>query len=436
MVVDNILNNKVVPTTERWSAAGWDLPVTTKQTVSFALKCTRAKRPVQPLAQVIEALVDIGEKRDWITEDHYHQIIDRTGTTLKFLRASLGRINEWMANMRAYVATLGTPTAAGLAYRDGVMTRGIRTALIMAGDASSVAPMALIPAVLAGARTVAKASSADPMPPFLFLQALLKRGIDVPQLLYLNSASEHDRELIRMMIKECEQSVVYGEDRTVEGIYAPIGLSRAHKAIGFWSGRSGIIVRPDADLELAARCILEGTDERGNRCVCTKKAFVPRSLQRELESELLRQVRALHRGDPHHPDTDVGVLDPGIRSDALAAVAGDELLFDQDVILARVRRDSPLMRDELPYPIVGLYYHGDDEDPIELANSAVASTPTGWTLALAIVTRSQDEFERIAAGVHACKVLHNRPSNFMDHATPHQGIHLCWELMRPKAYIR
>src|SRR5207302_5559995 len=91
---------------------GWQLPETTEADVAFALKCTRKPLPM-PFDQRLDALAAMGKSASWIGEADYDLIIERTGTTRKYLRRSLGRINRRPAEIHRYAASLGEASARG-----------------------------------------------------------------------------------------------------------------------------------------------------------------------------------------------------------------------------------------------------------------------------------------------------------------------------------
>ena len=82
-----------------------------------------------------------------------------------------------------------------------------------------------------------------------------------------------------------------------------------------------MIVFPDADLALAAKSIIFGaTEDRGNRCISTKKVFAPRSVARQFEERLLAEAVQLKRGEPTQDDTDIGSLHAAARQVGEAAL--------------------------------------------------------------------------------------------------------------------
>lgn len=428
--IENIIDNRLVESKARRDLAGWSLPEASEQETALALKSCRA-RPSSSISENIEAIIAIGQEGRWIEDDHLKQISSRTGSTIKYLRTSIQRLNRWMAGLEESIMQHGRPTEWGYRERTGLWTGSLPTTLVLAGDATAVGPLAIAHSVLAGARTIVKGSRYEPLAPFLFIKALIAQGVAAPNLLFFDSSSETGAAQLRHLIENTKQSVIYGEDRTINTIYGRVQGDASHKKIGFWAGRSGVLVMSDADLPTAARCIAIGTGEdRGNRCVSTMKAFIPTDLMSDLLPLLIRTTDAFKRGDPTDPETDIGRLDPAARKEAMAAAVTADILYDNQVVYVKCGDGHVLLREEMPYPICAIRTYSSKEDPIAIINESTRETSAGRSLELSIVTQNDSVFEDIAARVHACKVLRNRPTTDLDHTTPHQGIYLFKELMR------
>ena len=430
--IDNIVNGRIVTADRHTNDAGWNLPRTTDHHLETALKSLGAHRP-RPLGDMTSALSAIGRDATWITDSHLMLVSQRSGSPIKYLRYSLDRFNDWLANIDDYVSTLGGVDASGHLVRGGLTHRGgISTSMVLAGDELTLAPWTLSHAVLAGSAIVAKPSSIEPLSAFLFCDALIRRGVQGVNLLALDSTDPTDRLRVRELITNTDQSVVFGEDQTIARVYGDLAFMASHKPIPYWSGRSGAVVYPDCDVDLVARSIIAGaTEDRGNRCISTKKVFAPRSMAGELEARLAAHADDLVRGAPTDPATDIGVNEAGARLRAEAASASSDVIYDRDLIIARTDDHSQLISEEAPYPTIGLRYYADDDDPIAIANDSVRAAPSGRSLVMSVFADDSAEFERAAANLRAAKVLHNAPTSEWDPSRTHQSMHLCVELMRP-----
>lgn len=78
-------------------------------------------------------------------------------------------------------------------------------------------------------------------------------------------------------------------------------------------GNAGVIIEPDADLDLAAqRCVTGGFAYAGQTCISVQRIYVQATVYDRFLKTLIAKVRALKSGDPSDPGTVVGpVIDEG-----------------------------------------------------------------------------------------------------------------------------
>jgi acyl-CoA reductase-like NAD-dependent aldehyde dehydrogenase len=181
-------------------------------------------------------------------------------------------------------------------------------------------------------------------------------------------------------------------------------------------GSSGaLVVLQDADVERAAAAIAHsGYTNAGQNCVSTQRVIVHASRRDELVEHLAARVGALRPGDPADPRT---TLSPLIDAGEAARVAGwiassggevlcgggrDGAVVEPAVVLAP-GIDSPLWRDELFGPAVGVRPVPDDAEALRLANA------TRFGLAMSVFTRDLDRATRFAHGLRAGIVNVNPP---------------------------
>jgi acyl-CoA reductase-like NAD-dependent aldehyde dehydrogenase len=81
-------------------------------------------------------------------------------------------------------------------------------------------------------------------------------------------------------------------------------------------GNAGVIIEPDADLDLAAqRCVTGGFAYAGQTCISVQRIYVHAAVYDGFLEKLIHKVRALKSGDPSDPGTVVGpVIDQGAAS--------------------------------------------------------------------------------------------------------------------------
>ena len=78
-------------------------------------------------------------------------------------------------------------------------------------------------------------------------------------------------------------------------------------------GNAGVIIEPDADLDLAAqRCVAGGFAYAGQTCISVQRIYTHAAVYDRFLEKLVTKIRALKSGDPSDPGTVVGpVIDQG-----------------------------------------------------------------------------------------------------------------------------
>jgi acyl-CoA reductase-like NAD-dependent aldehyde dehydrogenase len=198
------------------------------------------------------------------------------------------------------------------------------------------------------------------------------------------------------------------------------------------SGLNPAIVLADADLDLAADCIVAcGTALAGQKCTATRRVLVDQAVAGALTERLAGRVAALRVGDPRDPDTDVGPL---IGADARAAAdaavrrslelgarvlaradapAGDALFAP--VLLGGLAAADPLRARELFAPVLSL----DTFDPPAQAWALANAAPYG--LSAAVYGRDAGLLAEAAETVRAGVLAINRRGDDVTLEAPFGG---------------
>jgi aldehyde dehydrogenase (NAD+) len=153
-------------------------------------------------------------------------------------------------------------------------------------------------------------------------------------------------------------------------------------------GKNPAIVLADADLEDAAVQVVRGAMlATGQRCTATSRVYVERSVAPRFRELLRERVQDLVVGDPFDEDTDVGPLASAEQRDTVAGylqVARDEeaevitgggdgdpvdgSCFVSPTVLAGVRADSVLVREEIFGPVLVVEEIDGFDSAMEAAN--------------------------------------------------------------------
>jgi acyl-CoA reductase-like NAD-dependent aldehyde dehydrogenase len=296
------------------------------------------------------------------------------------------------------------------------------------------APMMLVHALLAESPIVIKTSGVDPFTPYLFVKALVREGIKTPQLLHLESGTQHGPAQIGRLIQNTGQSMVFGEDATLDKVYdsLPAGHHN-HKKIPFWTGRSGTIVLDDADLPFAAQCVIESAIwNSGRSCVNTKKVFCSSQIAGELEALIVAEADKLRRRPYDDYYCDVGPQRAEFKDHVLGHVPVTDLIYERDLLIARCQERSSLLHEEYPYPVIALV-SGPSDELVRMANGSVRDTPSHLSMNMAVFTRDRERFDRCVDDLLAYKVTWNGTTNPFWVFDAHQGMFFFQEMMRVKA---
>ena len=164
-------------------------------------------------------------------------------------------------------------------------------------------------------------------------------------------------------------------------------------------GKNPAIVLADADLEDAAVQVVRGAMlSTGQRCTATSRVYVEQAAAERFKDLLCAQLERLTVGDPFDETTDIGPLASAEQRDAIAGyleiareeqvevIAGGTIddaggCFVAPTLLAGVRADSRLIREEIFGPVLVL-------EPIADFDAAVnAANDTEFGLSSALFTR-------------------------------------------------
>lgn len=175
------------------------------------------------------------------------------------------------------------------------------------------------------------------------------------------------------------------------------------------SGCEAVIIRSDADLDLAARALRFGLElNAGATCMSPRRVFVPRSIATELEGRLAQSLRG-RNSDMSTPAKPESLFQAAARErlrplldDALAQgahfVAGGinrNGSIEMPVVLAGVSPLARLLCEDVFAPVLSLVTVADDNEAVLRANACP------FALGAAIFTRDEPAARTLAWRINA-----------------------------------
>jgi aldehyde dehydrogenase (NAD+) len=160
-------------------------------------------------------------------------------------------------------------------------------------------------------------------------------------------------------------------------------------------GNNGVIVLPDADLDLALRAVVFGAaGTAGQRCTTTRRLFLHRAIASDFTERLVRAYRSIRIGDPLDEKTLMGPLIDEAAVEAMQYALdrireqGGELLYGGkrlpglgyyvEPALVRANAGMEIVREETFAPILYILEFEDLDEAIRLHNDV----PQGLSSAL------------------------------------------------------
>ena len=210
----------------------------------------------------------------------------------------------------------------------------------------------------------------------------------------------------------------------------PAGASVAAAAAGHYAdvvlelgGKSPNIIFEDAPLDAAIPGILSGIfAASGQTCIAGSRALVQRSIYDQVQARLEERIRKIRLGNPLEDETEMGPIanEPQYRkvlsyfdvakADGARVITGatpsanadlQKGLYVEPTLLADVRNDMRIAREEVFGPVLALIPFEHEEEAIAIAND------TDFGLAAGVWTTNLSQAHRVARQLHAGTVWIN-----------------------------
>lgn len=220
-------------------------------------------------------------------------------------------------------------------------------------------------------------------------------------------------------------------------------------------GNAGVIVEPDADLNLAAtRCVAGGFGYSGQTCISVQRVFVHESRYQTFLENFVNKVETLHSGDPSQEHTVIGPLindqaairvehwiQEAINNGATLQTGGTRQgRLVAPTVLTEVHPKMKVCCEEIFGPVVTVTPYREFDEALDLLNQSEFGLQAG------IFTKNIDLIFKAYSKLEVGAVLANEIPTFRADHMPYGGIkqsglgregvkYMIQELTEPKMLI-
>jgi glyceraldehyde-3-phosphate dehydrogenase (NADP+) len=196
-------------------------------------------------------------------------------------------------------------------------------------------------------------------------------------------------------------------------------------------GNAGVIIEPDADLDLAAqRCAVGGYGYAGQTCISVQRILVQESVSAAFTEKLLALVRGLNAGDPRRENTVVGPvinqaavsrieqwIQEAVQRGARRLSGGGRTgnVFDP-VVLTDVAPDMKVSCEEVFGPLVSVTPYRTFDDALRMLNESHYGLQAG------VFTRDVNRIFQAFRELEVGAVLANEIPTFRADHMPYGGV--------------
>ncbi len=283
------------------------------------------------------------------------------------------------------------------------------------------------PALAAGNAVVLKPAGDTPLSSLKLTEILLEAGLPAEAIQCVTGSGAEIGNVITGDPR-VRKITFTGSMEVGDQICRNAGIKKVTMELG---SNSPLIVMPDADLEkVAAATVAGGFANAGQVCISTQRVFAERSIYADFLDALVAPTEAFSMGNPLDEAVRMG---PMIReSDAhrvgewiseavsggarIMAGGGHEGTLHAPTVVADVKPDMRVSREELFGPAVAVSAFTDINDAISMANDS------RFGLSAGIFTQNLDWAMRFAREVHSGSLHINSAPGWRADLMPYGGL--------------
>lgn len=308
------------------------------------------------------------------------------------------------------------------------------------------AVVALCHAMLSGTHLILRPSFRDAATHLAF-EALEELGLaHYAQLVRYRSEAPDAPLLNRQLLGNVSQAIVFSATESFRALLDQTALPGTSESDAlrtrvqrYGTGLPLAVVTEDADLDRAARDLVEGARLGGGRfCLSAGPVLVARSRQEALCERIVAEASRLRAGPPLDDASELSSHDPATTPAMRAAVQGFGGVVaygairehDMDVLVLRdVPSDSPALHREIPGPVLALIPADHLEEMSTIAGAALRRNHRqAWTALVSFA--SPDDHLRIEGSIESFRYLRGGVVSRVKLLLPHQGSYFALDLMR------
>lgn len=283
------------------------------------------------------------------------------------------------------------------------------------------------PALAAGNTVIVKPASDTPLSALRLTEILLESGLPPEGIQCITGPGGEIGDAL-VADRRVRKVTFTGSREVGDRICRTAGIKKVTMELG---SNSPVIVMPDADLnKVAAAIALTGYGNAGQTCISTQRVLTAKKVYGDFLGALKPKVEALTTGNQLDEKSRVGPMvkeSEAVRVDnwineaveggaRLVAGGGRRGAFYMPAVVADVRPDMRISRDELFGPAVGVTPFDTIEEAIALANDSV------YGLAAGIFTENVEWAMKFAREAEAGNLHVNWGSQWRVDLMPYGGL--------------
>lgn len=282
------------------------------------------------------------------------------------------------------------------------------------------------PALAAGNAILIKPAPQTPLTALLLGEVVAQSGLPSGALTVVPC----DNQVAQRLVEDDRFKVFSFTGSAAIGwmLKAKAGKKRVLLELG---GNAGVIVEPDADLDLAARrCAAGGYGYAGQTCISVQRILVHESVRERFTEAFVAAVRALKAGDPTREDTVVGPVINEAAASRIQQWIADARTGGARVLLGGARQGSvveaavltdvaPTMKlscEEVFGPVVTITPYRSFEEALRLVNDSPYGLQAG------VFTRDIHRIFQAFRELEVGGVLANEIPTFRADHMPYGGV--------------